>query len=104
MVLLQIAIHREHQLRTLLPKGTPCELGHLERRLASVQECVQDCPSGNAEDVGRDAPKLDVCGLQELLEAIALGTLALGELLSVASQLSKHPDRLRRNEALPNEP
>ena len=76
------------------------EVGHLLGRCTALDQGLEHGPAGDAEDIAGDARQLDVGGLQQLEQPVALGRLALHQLAAVAQQLAQVAQRLRRHEAL----
>jgi len=98
-MLFDMALQSEDQFGALATQAAARKIGDLLRRCRSLDQRPQHGPPGHAQHIGGDAGQLDVGGLQQLLQPVALGALALHQLAPVAQQLTQGSQRLRRHEA-----
>src|SRR5437867_772747 len=100
VVFFHLPFQRASEIRDLVAETPLREFGHLLGGGFTLENRPQHTHPGNAENIAGDAGELDVRGLQELEEAVALGRPALDDLASIPQEVAKLTDWLRRDEAL----
>ena len=84
VMFLEAPVERQDQIRALAAQLALGEIGHRLGRGLALDQRPQHRAARHAEDVASDTRQLDVGGLQQFQQPVALSCLALDELAAIS--------------------